>query len=104
MATHDEHARSDRRTTSSYLKKCVREAISQPHIDLNVAISRVYGGFDPPQLMLADILRYKPFVDDGLADKKNGLKLSDVESCDSLLSFEKKIESWYSNRGWTVVV
>ena len=89
--------------TSSYLKEAVRDAINEPHIDLNISISRIYGGFDPPQQMLADILRYRRFIDDGLASRTNGLKLQDVEGCDTLLSFEKKIELWYSTHGWVVV-
>jgi hypothetical protein len=93
----------DKRITSSALKERVRAAIGEPHIDLNISISRVYGGEDPPEQMLADCLDYREFIDDGMADTHTGLKLSAVEACNTLLDFEKKIEAWYKSRGWTVI-
>jgi hypothetical protein len=91
------------RITSSAIKEYVREAIGEPHIDLSIKISRVYGGGDPAEGMLADCLNYRKFIDDGMSNSNTGLKLSAVEACQTLLDFEQKIESWYKSRGWTVV-
>jgi hypothetical protein len=91
------------RITSSALRQDVRWAINEPHIDLAIAISRVYGGDDPPEQMLADCQEYRPFINAGMASPRSGLKLSDVENCSTLLDFEKKIEAWYKSRGWTVI-
>lgn len=92
-----------KRTTSSALRQEVRDAIGEPHIDLTINIGQVYGGADPNEQMLADCLDYRPFIDDGLANPQSGLKLSAVEACTTLLSFEKKIEAWYKKQGWTIV-
>lgn len=94
---------STRRITSSAVKENMRDAINEPHIDLSIAISRVYGGNDPPEQMWDDILQYREFIDDGLSNKQTGLKLSSVEGCTTLLDFEKKIEAWYVSHGWTVI-
>jgi hypothetical protein len=92
-----------KRITSSALKECVRDAIGEPHIDLSITISRVYGGEDAAEQMLADCLDYRKFIDDGMANPRNGLKLSAVEKCKTLLDFEQKIEAWYKSNGWTVI-
>jgi hypothetical protein len=88
-----------KRITSSLLRQRVRDAIGEPHIDLNIDISRVYGGLDPNEQMLADCQDYRPFIDDGMANQKTGLQLSDVEQCGTLLDFENEIETWYKKRG-----
>jgi hypothetical protein len=92
-----------KRITSSAIKERVRDAINEPHIDLSIPISRVYGGNDPPEQMWDDIRSYRDFIDDGLSNNQSGLLLSSVETCTTLLSFEQKIESWYKSRGWTVI-
>jgi hypothetical protein len=94
---------SPKRTTSSALRQAVRQAINEPHIDLNISISRVYGGDDPPEQMLADCQEYRSFINAGMANLRTGLKLSDVEGCSTLLDFEQKIEAWYKSKGWTVI-
>jgi hypothetical protein len=91
------------RITSSALKERVRQAIGEPHVDLTINISRVYGGGDPPEAMLADILNYRDFINDGMSNPATGLKLSAVEPCKTLLDFEQKIEAWYKSKGWTVI-
>jgi hypothetical protein len=92
-----------KRITSSALKECVRAAIGEPHIDLTIKISRVYGGIDPPEQMYDEIRQYRKFIDDGMTNQGTGLKLSSVEDCDTLLDFEQKIEGWYTANGWVVV-
>ena len=89
--------------TSAGLRQSVRDAIGEPHIDLNISISRVFPGEDPAEGMWTTCLDYREFIDDGMSSPNTGLKLSAVEACSSLLDFEQKIEAWYTSRGWTVV-
>jgi len=102
---YDSNPSEPKRITRSKLQEAVRDAIHEPHIDLDAPIEYKFRGANPPKQMLYKCRQYRKFIDDGLADPRTGLQLSAVINCKSFSDFEKCIEAWYSNpsNGWTVI-